>query len=113
MKSPEQIRDKYYPSLKNAGIIVYYGRFFTPRIFGFRFFQFRSQYFRKPSADRETVTTTLSENEMLSKTLHRIFLILYLQFAFYWATIAAGMYDNYYYAVPGTLQANFSSIFSQ
>jgi len=59
------------------------------------------------------VTTTLSENEQLSKTLHRIFLVLYLQFAFYWATIAAGMYDNYYYSVPSTLQANFSNIFLQ
>ena len=36
-----------------------------------------------------------------------------MQFAFYWATIAAGMYDNYYYSVPSTVQANFSSIFLQ
>ncbi len=59
------------------------------------------------------MTNTFSENEKISKTLHRIFLVLYLQFAFYWATIAAGMYDNYYYSVPSTVQANFSNIFSQ
>jgi len=59
------------------------------------------------------MTNTSSENEKTSKTLHRIFLFLYLQFAFYWATIAAGMYDNYYYAVPSTVQANFSNIFLQ
>jgi hypothetical protein len=59
------------------------------------------------------MTSTSSENEKISKTLHRIFLFLYLQFAFYWATIAAGMFVNYYYAVPSTLQANFSSIFLQ
>jgi hypothetical protein len=51
--------------------------------------------------------------EKQSKTLHRIFQCLYLQFAFYWATIAAGMLVNYYYAVPSDLQANFSSILLQ
>ena len=59
------------------------------------------------------MTPALSENEKLSRTLHRIFLVLYLQFAFYWATIAAGMYDNYYYAVPSSVQPNFSNIFMQ
>ena len=53
------------------------------------------------------------ESENLSKTLHRIFLFLYLQFAFYWATIAAGMLVNYYYAVPADVQSDFSSIFLQ
>ncbi|MDA4124307.1 MAG: hypothetical protein OK438_02465 [Thaumarchaeota archaeon] len=53
------------------------------------------------------------DSEKQSKTLHRIFLFLYLQFAFYWATIAAGMLVNYYYAVPGDMQANFSSILLQ
>ena len=53
------------------------------------------------------------ESEKLSKTLHRIFLFLYLQFAFYWATIAAGMLVNYYYAVPADLQSDFGSIFLQ
>ncbi len=56
---------------------------------------------------------TFSEKEMLSNTLHRIFQFLYLQFAFYWATIAAGMFVNYYYAVPSAVQANFSSILLQ
>jgi len=36
-----------------------------------------------------------------------------LQFAFYWATIAAGMFVNYYYAIPSSLQPDFSSIFLQ
>jgi len=53
------------------------------------------------------------DSEKQSKTLHRIFQILYLQFAFYWATIAAGMLVNYYYAVPSDLQADFGSIFLQ
>ena len=62
---------------------------------------------------QKKLTNTFSENVKLSKTLHRIFLVLYLQFAFYWATIAAGMFVNYYYSVPSTVQANFSSIFLQ
>jgi len=53
------------------------------------------------------------DSERQSKTLHRIFVILYLQFAFYWATIAAGMLVNYYYAVPSSLQADFGSILLQ
>jgi hypothetical protein len=53
------------------------------------------------------------DSEKQSKTLHRIFQILYLQFAFYWATIAAGMFVNYYYAVPSALQADLGSIFLQ
>ena len=55
----------------------------------------------------------ISESERLTKTLHRIFLFLYLQFAFYWATIAAGMLVNYYYAVPSNVQSNFSGILLQ
>ncbi|HET7404987.1 MAG TPA: hypothetical protein VFJ63_02630 [Candidatus Bathyarchaeia archaeon] len=55
----------------------------------------------------------LDDSDSLSKTLHRIFLMLYLQFAFYWATIAAGMFVNYYYAVPSDLQPDFLSIFGQ
>lgn len=54
-----------------------------------------------------------NESEKLSKTLHRIFLFLYLQFAFYWATIAAGMLVNYYYVVPDTVKPNAISIFAQ
>jgi hypothetical protein len=53
------------------------------------------------------------DGERLSRTLHRIFILLYFQFAFYWATIAAGMFVNYYYAIPATLQPNFPSIFAQ
>lgn len=48
-----------------------------------------------------------------SKTLSRIFLLLYLQFAFYWATIAMGMYANYYYAVPSTLGSDPGSIITE
>lgn len=55
----------------------------------------------------------IDESERLSKTLHRIFQVLYLQFAFYWATIAAGMFVNYYYSVPDTLQPDFLSIFAE
>jgi hypothetical protein len=53
------------------------------------------------------------DGKRLSKTLHRIFILLYFQFAFYWATIAAGMIVNYYYSVPASVQANFASIFAQ
>lgn len=53
------------------------------------------------------------DSERLSRTLHRIFQLLYLQFAFYWATIAAGMFVNYYYIVPSDLQPDFLSIFGQ
>jgi len=49
----------------------------------------------------------------LGKTLHRIYLFLYLQFAFYWATIAAGMLVNYYYVIPDNLQPDFTGIFLQ
>lgn len=49
----------------------------------------------------------------LEHTLHRTFQMLYLQFAFYWATIAAGMFVNYYYAVPASLGPDFPSIFGQ
>ncbi len=47
------------------------------------------------------------------KTLRRIYILLYLQFVFYWATIAFGMVVNYYYAVPDTLQSDFLSIFRE
>jgi hypothetical protein len=30
-----------------------------------------------------------------------------------WATVAAGMFVNYYYAVPADVQADFSGVFSQ
>jgi hypothetical protein len=49
----------------------------------------------------------------LQGTLHRTFQLLYLQFAFYWATIAAGMFVNYYYAVPGSVTPTIGSIFAQ
>ena len=55
----------------------------------------------------------VDESERLTKTLHRIFQFLYLQFAFYWGTVAAGMFVNYYYAVPADLQSDFGSIFLQ
>lgn len=48
---------------------------------------------------------------MQSKTLNRIFLMLYLQFVFYWGTIAMGMVVNYYYVVPATLQPDVASLF--
>lgn len=48
-----------------------------------------------------------------SRTIKRIFLMLYLQFAFYWGTIGFGMLVNYYYSVPGTLGSDFGSIFTQ
>ncbi|HEX4921835.1 MAG TPA: hypothetical protein VFV92_13990, partial [Candidatus Bathyarchaeia archaeon] len=53
------------------------------------------------------------ESQRLSRTLHRTFQVLYLQFAFYWATIAAGMFVNYYYSVPETVDPNFPSIFAE
>lgn len=53
------------------------------------------------------------EPAALEHTLHRTFQMLYLQFAFYWATIAAGMFVNYYYAVPSNLAPDFGSIFGQ
>ncbi|HXW95143.1 MAG TPA: hypothetical protein VEJ19_05505 [Nitrososphaerales archaeon] len=55
----------------------------------------------------------IDESQRVAKTLHRIFTFLYLQFAFYWATIAAGMFVNYYYSVPASVQADFSGVFSQ
>lgn len=58
------------------------------------------------------MTNEVGESERLSKTLHRVFQVLYLQFAFYWATIAAGMFVNYYYSVPADLQPNALSIFA-
>lgn len=53
------------------------------------------------------------DGEALQRTLHRTFQLLYLQFAFYWATIAAGMFVNYYYAVPGSVTPTVGSIFAQ
>ena len=53
------------------------------------------------------------ESEVLSRKLHNIFRLLYLQFAFYWATIAAGMFVNYYYSVPATVTPDVGSIFQQ
>jgi hypothetical protein len=46
----------------------------------------------------------------LSRTIHRIFLMLYAQFAFYWGVVAIGMLLNYYYAVPATMQPTFVGI---
>lgn len=48
---------------------------------------------------------------MQSRILNRIFLMLYLQFAFYWGTIAMGMVVNYYYVVPPSLQPDAASLF--
>ena len=50
-------------------------------------------------------------NGTLSKYLKNMYLMLYLQFAFYLGTIAMGMVVNYYYAVPGTLQPTGLAIF--
>jgi hypothetical protein len=55
----------------------------------------------------------IADSDKTSKTIHRIFQVLYLQFAFYWATVAAGMFVNYYYSIPTDLQPDFLSIFSQ
>lgn len=55
----------------------------------------------------------IDDGEALSKKLHRIFILLYFQFAFYWATVAAGIYVNYYYAVPATVTPDVGSIFGQ
>ena len=46
-------------------------------------------------------------------TLRHIYILLYLQFVFYWVTIAFGMVVNYYYVVPDTLQSDFFSIFRE
>lgn len=51
------------------------------------------------------------ENERTRNLLHRIFLLLYVQFCYYWGTLAAGMYTNFYYVIPNSLQPNFGSIF--
>ncbi len=48
-----------------------------------------------------------------AKTLSTVHLLLYLQFFFYWGTIAMGMVVNYYYAVPDTLQPTAVDIFTQ
>lgn len=58
-------------------------------------------------------TSQLDQHSKVTRTLHRIFISLYLQFAFYWATIAAGMFVNYYYSVPASVQANFSGVLLQ
>jgi hypothetical protein len=59
------------------------------------------------------MTNEVGDSEKLSKTLHRVFQVLYLQFAFYWATIAAGMFVNYYYSEPASVQPDVLSIFAQ
>ena len=59
------------------------------------------------------MANSTDDSEALSKKLHRIFIVLYFQFAFYWATVAAGMFVNYYYAVPATVTPDVGSIFSQ
>ena len=51
-----------------------------------------------------------SENEKTRETLHRLFLLLYVQFCYYWGTFAAGMFTNYYYVIPQNLQPTFVSI---
>ncbi len=51
-----------------------------------------------------------SDDLILSHSLKRMYQILYLQFAFYWATIAVGMVVNYYYTVPNSLQPQALSI---
>ena len=52
----------------------------------------------------------VSENEKTRETLHRLFLLLYVQFCYYWGTFAAGMYTNYYYVIPRNLHPTFVSI---
>ncbi len=63
--------------------------------------------------DRPLLADHLDDGEVLSRKLHRIFLLLYFQFAFYWATIAAGMFVNYYYAVPSNVTPDVGSVFAQ
>jgi MFS family permease len=48
-----------------------------------------------------------------TKELRMIHLDLYLQFIFYWGTIAMGMVVNYYYAIPASLQPNATDILLQ
>lgn len=53
------------------------------------------------------------DNEKTRGTLHRLFLLLYVQYAYYWGTFAAGMYTNYYYAIPQSLQPTLGGIVSE
>lgn len=63
--------------------------------------------------ERLHLANSPDDSEVFSKKLHRIFVVLYFQFAFYWATVAAGMFVNYYYAVPATVTPDVGSIFGQ
>ena len=51
-----------------------------------------------------------SESERTREALHRLFLLLYVQYAYYWGTFAAGMFTNYYFVVPPSLQSTAPSI---
>lgn len=59
---------------------------------------------------RRPPESDVSENEKTRETLHRLFLLLYVQFCYYWGTFAAGMYTNYYYVIPRNLHPTFVSI---
>ncbi|MDG6994107.1 MAG: hypothetical protein JRN36_04370 [Nitrososphaerota archaeon] len=54
-----------------------------------------------------------TDSEKTRDTLHRLFFLLYVQYAYYWGTFAAGMFTNYYYAVPQSLQATAPSIVTE
>ena len=54
-----------------------------------------------------------SDSEKTRDTLHRLFLLLYVQYAYYWGTFAAGMYTNYYFVIPGNLQPTVGSIVAE
>lgn len=61
---------------------------------------------------RRPAEVGVSENEKTRDTLHHLFLLLYVQFCYYWGTFAAGMYTNYYYVIPRNLQPTLVSIVS-
>ena len=54
-----------------------------------------------------------SESERTREILHRLFLLLYVQYAYYWGTFAAGMFTNYYFVVPQSLQSTAPSIVTE
>ncbi|MDG6917780.1 MAG: hypothetical protein JRM85_09335 [Nitrososphaerota archaeon] len=54
-----------------------------------------------------------ADSEKTRDTLHRLFLLLYVQYAYYWGTFAAGMFTNYYFAVPGSLQPTLVQIVTE
>lgn len=68
---------------------------------------------RALTLQKHRLSEVVLADEAQQRTLHRTFQLLYLQFAFYWATIAAGMFVNYYYVIPNTVTPDVGSIFAQ